>query len=854
MQHGRTYSGMPLLDDSPLNRADSVATTASETGRDGGHLSSLRATPPPAQQQQTFIDESSDSAEGNDSFKVVVRVRPPLSREMNKTRPFQNTVLLDATRQAVTISEDLTALAKGTSDSGLAFSTYRFKFDYVHDARSEQIEVYDRSAKGVVDNAIQGYNAAIIAYGQTGTGKTHTMEGALEGDRRGIIPRAVQDIFHTIQTDTSPHSRWLVRASYLQIYNEVISDLLKPDKINLVIHEDAKRGVYVHGLSEWVVRSPEEVYTLMQRGGEARMTGATKMNESSSRSHAVFIIIIEQSSAARLADVTPGTGSNAAQASAGGEGKGANVRVGKLNLVDLAGSERVGITGATGKRLEESKKINQSLSALGNVISALTDPKNARSHVPYRDSKLTRILEDSLGGNCKTTLVATISPALEAFGESLSTLKFANRAKNIRNSASVNEDVDQRTLLRKYERELKRLRGELQQRQAQVVDKRHLLAVEAERRQAEADKVAAITALERAAREFMRDKEDKARLEARIASLQSQLLTGGTSLETSPAVRTLLAREQQRIRSEYEQRLKDLERERESAEEDKAQVDKYRLLLSKQRDIMIQLTARLNQRDEQILKLQEELEAYDSHQQQLQDEVDVRTAELIALRKAAVEQVAASPATPRGAALQNALGPWAAGALALDPSAAATLQHGVSLDPQRHRRVTATSDSLTAHRVTLERSNSGSSQQASTPKTRESGDLSGPVRHDSFGSSKEEDDVIRASDGGGKGGGEQMRDKISRLQTLLSGHQDAQAAADARSAELDKLRQQATVSAKERAALKTILDAKMRPLVAGVVDSLMELAPEQAQDHPRILRQMGALEKLVASTVAAMSQ
>jgi Kinesin motor domain len=150
-------------------------------------------------------------------------------------------------------------------------------------------------------------------------------------------------------------------------------------------------------------------------------------------------------------------------------------QVGKLNLVDLAGSERVHITGATGKRLEESKNINQSLSALGNVIAALTARGGSRAHIPYRDSKLTRFLEDSLGGNCKTTMMCMVSPALDAFAESVSTLKFASRAKCIRNRAEVNEDVDHKTLLRKYERELKKLRSELQARSQQLVDKRHLL-------------------------------------------------------------------------------------------------------------------------------------------------------------------------------------------------------------------------------------------------------------------------------------------------------------------------------------------------------------------------------------------
>jgi kinesin family protein 3/17 len=207
--------------------------------------------------------------------------------------------------------------------------------------------------------------------------------------------------------------------------------------------------------------------------------------------------------------------------------------------VDLAGSERVRLTGATGRRLEESKKINQSLSALGNVIAALTDQKG-RQHIPYRDSKLTRILEDSLGGNCKTTMMAMISPALECFLESLSTLKFVNRAKNIKNNAQVNEDVDQKTLLLKYEHELRRLRQELDQRSKTLVDKRRLLEVEEQKRRAEEDKLAAITELQHKSMEFMREKAEKRKLEERINSLQSQLLVGGHKMEETPAFRAML--------------------------------------------------------------------------------------------------------------------------------------------------------------------------------------------------------------------------------------------------------------------------------------------------------------------------
>ena len=233
-------------------------------------------------------------------------------------------------------------------------------------------------------------------------------------------------------------------------------------------------------------------------------------------------------------------------------------------------SERVRLSGATGQRLEESKQINRSLASLGNVISALTDAKS-RTHIPYRDSKLTRMLEDSLGGNCKTTMMAMISPALESMMESLSTLKFANRAKNIKNEARVNEDLDQKSLLRKYERELKRLRAELDAKSKNVVDKRRLLELDEQRRRAEADKMAAIRALEARSLEFMQEKEEKAKLEERISTLMGQMIQSSDKEGAGPAMGAV-GEQGEVLRQEYEGKLANLERERESIEEEKAQV------------------------------------------------------------------------------------------------------------------------------------------------------------------------------------------------------------------------------------------------------------------------------------------
>jgi hypothetical protein len=636
-----------------------------------------------------------------------------LPRESSALRGYQPALAVSPCARALVLSEDPgvvravgggdghcpTAPPSSSADTAAALvaATYRFSFDEVYPPSASQADVYAAAAAPAVRAVLAGYNAAVIAYGQTGAGKTHTMEGLASGEGRGIIPRAVEDAFAGIQADAesggdsavegTTQTKFLVRASYLQIYNESVSDLLRPERANLPIREDARRGVFVDGLSEWVVRSPAEVHALMQRGRDARATGATRLNEASSRSHAVLTITVERCAVGGEDETSSGASGGEAPASSASSSR---VRVGKLHLVDLAGSERVSVTGATGRRLEESKRINQSLSALGNVIAALTDPKRrgggqvgaagasattststttTTGHIPYRDSKLTRLLEDSLGGNCVTTLVATVSPSACSFAESLSTLKFATRAKTVVNAPRVNEDVgDQRTLLRKYELELRRLRAELRERAKTLVDKRALLELEEGRRRAEADKLAAVTALEARSREVLAEKAEKRRLEARIAAMQSQLLVGGVPLEDSPAFRSRLAAEHARIRAQYEARLKELEAERARAVGGGAvgaagagggggpststatttttqdQADRYVALLKRQRDIMTGLTHRLAERDGQLQALQAEVDAYDGRIQRLEDALDARTAELLALRRVVAEGAAASAA------------------------------------------------------------------------------------------------------------------------------------------------------------------------------------------------------------------
>ncbi|PNF34169.1 Osmotic avoidance abnormal protein 3 [Cryptotermes secundus] len=263
--------------------------------------------------------------------------------------------------------------------------------------------------------------------------------------QKGIIPRAFEHIFEAVSV--AEGTKYLVLASYLEIYNEEIRDLLGPDvKRKLDLKEHADKGVYVQDLSMHPVQNVLDCEKLMERGWKNRATGSTLMNADSSRSHSIFSINLEMMPLCALED-------------GGCSDDGDHIRQGKLNLVDLAGSERQAKTGATGERLKEATKINLSLSALGNVISALVDGKS--KHIPYRDSKLTRLLQDSLGGNTKTLMIACLSPADNNYDETLSTLRYANRAKNIKNKPRINEDPKD-TMLREYQEEIKKLRQMLE--------------------------------------------------------------------------------------------------------------------------------------------------------------------------------------------------------------------------------------------------------------------------------------------------------------------------------------------------------------------------------------------------------
>ncbi|KAM5327340.1 kinesin-like protein KIF1A isoform 8-T8 [Glossophaga mutica] len=376
------------------------------------------------------------------SVKVAVRVRPFNSREMSR----DSKCIIQMTGSTTTIVNP-----KQPKETPKSFS-----FDYSYwshtspeDANyASQKQVYRDIGEEMLQHAFEGYNVCIFAYGQTGAGKSYTMMGKQEKDQQGIIPQLCEDLFSRINDTTNDNMSYSVEVSYMEIYCERVRDLLNPkNKGNLRVREHPLLGPYVEDLSKLAVTSYNDIQDLMDSGNKARTVAATNMNETSSRSHAVFNIIFTQKRHDAETDIT-------------------TEKVSKISLVDLAGSERADSTGAKGTRLKEGANINKSLTTLGKVISALAEmdsgpnknkKKKKTDFIPYRDSVLTWLLRENLGGNSRTAMVAALSPADINYDETLSTLRYADRAKQIRCNAVINEDPNNK-LIRELKDEVTRLR------------------------------------------------------------------------------------------------------------------------------------------------------------------------------------------------------------------------------------------------------------------------------------------------------------------------------------------------------------------------------------------------------------
>ncbi|KAJ3675228.1 hypothetical protein LUZ60_004270 [Juncus effusus] len=404
-----TSSGRPTT---PSTGARPTTPSSSYSSRPPSRISpvSNNVSPP-------MSNAAPDLANAKESIMVTVRFRPLNGREINKG-------------DEIAWYADGDYTVRNEPNPNIAYA-----FDKVFGPATTTRHVYDIAAQQVIRGAMEGINGTVFAYGVTSSGKTHTMHG--EQKSPGIIPLAVKDVFSIIQ-DT-PGREFLLRVSYLEIYNEVINDLLDPLGQNLRIREDAQ-GTYVEGIKEEVVLSPAHALSLIASGEEHRHVGSNNFNLVSSRSHTIFTLTIESSPSGANED-------------------GEEIRLSQLNLIDLAGSES-SKTETTGLRRKEGSFINKSLLTLGTVIGKLTDGKS--SHIPYRDSKLTRLLQSSLSGHGRISLICTVTPASSNTEETHNTLKFAHRSKHVEIKASANKIIDEKSLIKKYQKEITHLKEELQ--------------------------------------------------------------------------------------------------------------------------------------------------------------------------------------------------------------------------------------------------------------------------------------------------------------------------------------------------------------------------------------------------------
>ncbi|KAG0258575.1 hypothetical protein BG011_003204 [Mortierella polycephala] len=454
MRRATLTAPKPVLPPLTAHDHSSLATSVANASQ----LEGPPLTPIPAS-AATAASSTASAPSKTENVTVTVRIRPFSSSELKASA---------GTTEVWDVSDDGTKI--GYADD-YAVSARRAPVDYIFDSAmtgSDNEQIYNAGVKRLVQSSMEGYNGTVFAYGQTSSGKTYVMHDGFSArsvknivarmqvtmsgseSQPGITPRAVEDIFMYIRENSD--REFLLRVSYLEIYNESIRDLLSPEAIDLRIHEDRRRGVYVSPLKEEIVTTPSQVMRIIERGNYQRHVSSTDFNSHSSRSHSIFQIVIESRDRSPTAS---GENMIARKPIAGAKSASA-VRVSQLNLIDLAGSEKAA---SNEERRKEGAFINKSLLTLGTVISKLTEEKGA--HIPYRDSKLTRILQSSLNGSARVSVICTISPSFLNVEESHNTLKFAARVKKVVTKAQTNQVMDDKALLEKYRREISELKAQL---------------------------------------------------------------------------------------------------------------------------------------------------------------------------------------------------------------------------------------------------------------------------------------------------------------------------------------------------------------------------------------------------------
>ena len=449
--------------------------------------------------------------EKSQNIQVIVRVRPFFKKE-NVNGIYLSTIEPDKEQKnKLNLYEyhNIKYIPKKKIKNYLqdpdSYTIHQFKFDKIFDKETDQSELYEKTTKNIIPILLKGINSSIICYGQTGTGKTYTMTN-LKNNSKGILPRAIDDLYKKIN---ETKNEFIIKVSYLQIYNKKINDLLIPERKSLNIRENNKKGVYIEGLSNWVAKKKEDIFKLLEKGEKSRKSAFTLMNDISSRSHVIFNILIESKKIKENQEI---------------------IKTSNIKFVDLAGSERLRITKAKGEQLSECKHINKSLSCLKNVIKILGE--NKRKHIPFRDSKLTRILQDCLGSNCKTIIITCVSPSIQSFGETLSSLKFGSIAKNVKNFVQINKKVKKKppsNLI--YKDEIDSLKIELSNLNKNLVNRSVLIKLEKEKNKALEDRELAIEELEKQYFEFLKEQKEKKELMRKLDILGKYIIENSDKLE-----------------------------------------------------------------------------------------------------------------------------------------------------------------------------------------------------------------------------------------------------------------------------------------------------------------------------------